>query len=83
MSEHVSPAPEITPRRWRPSLVWLVPVTAAVIGLFLFLQMWTSAGPEISITFQTASGLQAGKTEVKYKDVTVGLVKSITLSQDS
>jgi paraquat-inducible protein B len=83
MSEHVSPAPEITPRRWRPSLVWLVPGAAAVIGLFLFFQMWASAGPEISITFQTASGLQAGKTEVKYKDVTVGLVKSITLSPDS
>ncbi|PKE29520.1 mammalian cell entry protein [Rahnella sp. AA] len=82
MSENVSPAPEITPRRWRPSLVWLVPATAAVIGLFLFLQMWASAGPEISITFQTASGLQAGKTEVKYKDVTVGLVKTITLSPD-
>jgi len=82
MSENVSPAPEITPRLWRPSLVWLVPAAAAVIGLFLFLQMWASAGPEISITFQTASGLQAGKTEVKYKDVTVGLVKTITLSPD-
>ncbi|MFU2319097.1 intermembrane transport protein PqiB [Rahnella sp. PCH160] len=83
MTEHISPPPEITPRRWRPSLVWVVPVAAAVIGLFLFFQLWASAGPEISITFQTASGLQAGKTEVKYKDVTIGLVKSIILSPDS
>ena len=83
MTDHDSPPPEILPRRWRPSLIWLVPGIAAFTGLFLLLQLWMSAGPEVSITFQTASGLQAGKTEVKYKDVTVGLVKSIVLSPDS
>ncbi|MBB6116376.1 paraquat-inducible protein B [Rahnella inusitata] len=83
MTDHDSPPPEILPRRWRPSLIWLVPGIAAFTGLFLLIQLWMSAGPEVSITFQTASGLQAGKTEVKYKDVTVGLVKSIVLSPDS
>jgi len=83
MTDHDSPSPEILPRRWRPSLIWLVPGIAAFTGLFLLIQLWMSAGPEVSITFQTASGLQAGKTEVKYKDVTVGLVKSIVLSPDS
>ena len=83
MTDHDSSPPEILPRRWRPSLIWLVPGIAAFTGLFLLMQLWMSAGPEVSITFQTASGLQAGKTEVKYKDVTVGLVKSIVLSPDS
>lgn len=83
MTDHDLPSPEILPRRWRPSLIWLVPGIAAFTGLFLLIQLWMSAGPEVSITFQTASGLQAGKTEVKYKDVTVGLVKSIVLSPDS
>jgi len=83
MTDHDSPPPEILPRRWRPSLIWLVPGIAGFTGLFLLMQLWMSAGPEVSITFQTASGLQAGKTEVKYKDVTVGLVKSIVLSPDS
>lgn len=83
MTDHDSPPPEILPRRWRPSFIWLVPGIAAFTGLFLLMQLWMSAGPEVSITFQTASGLQAGKTEVKYKDVTVGLVKSIVLSPDS
>lgn len=83
MTDHDSPSPEILPRRWRPSLIWLVPGIASFTGLFLLIQLWMSAGPEVSITFQTASGLQAGKTEVKYKDVTVGLVKSIVLSPDS
>ncbi|MGC6388811.1 intermembrane transport protein PqiB [Ewingella sp. S1.OA.A_B6] len=83
MTEHHAPSPEIVPRRLRPSLIWLVPAIAALIGLFLLIQLWASSGPEVSITFQTASGLQAGKTEVKYKDVTIGLVKSIELSPDS
>lgn len=83
MSDYDSPPPEVIPRRLRPSLLWLVPAAAALTGLFLLLQLWASSGPEVSITFLTASGLQAGKTEVKYKDVTVGLVKSIVLSPDS
>src|SRR5688572_5676628 len=83
MTEHASPPPDIVPRRFRPSLIWLVPAIAASVGLFLLLQVWADTGPEISITFQTASGLEAGKTEVKYKDVTVGRVKSISLSPDS
>ena len=83
MSDYDSPPPEVIPQRLRPSLIWLVPAAAALTGLFLLLQLWASSGPEVSITFQTASGLQAGKTEVKYKDVTVGLVKSIVLSPDS
>lgn len=82
MSDYDSP-PEVIPRRLRPSLIWLVPAAVALTGLFLLLQLWASSGPEISIIFQTASGLQAGKTEVKYKDVTVGLVKAIILSPDS
>lgn len=83
MTEFAPPPPEISPRRFRPSLIWLVPAIAAATGLFLLFSVWASSGPEISITFQTASGLQAGKTEVRYKDVTVGRVKSITLSPDS
>lgn len=83
MTDFDSPPPDIIPRRLRPSLIWLVPAAAALIGLFLLIQLLASSGPEISITFQTASGLQAGKTEVKYKDVTIGLVKSIVLSPDS
>ena len=83
MTEPVSIVPDIAPRRFRPSPIWLVPAIAAAIGLFLLLHVWADTGPEITITFDTASGLEAGKTEVKYKDVTVGLVKSISLSPDS
>jgi paraquat-inducible protein B len=69
-------------RRRRPSLVWLAPAVAALIGLSMLVHAWLSAGPEISIAFRTATGLEAGKTPVKYKGVTVGEVKAVALSAD-
>jgi paraquat-inducible protein B len=74
--------PAVTRRRWRLPLVWLVPAAAALIGLSMLVHAWLSAGPEITIVFRTAAGLEAGKTPVKYKDVTIGGVKSIALSDD-
>ncbi|RBL83344.1 mammalian cell entry protein [Streptomyces cavourensis] len=76
-------APAVIPRkRWRLSLVWLVPVIAALIGLSMLVQTWMTQGPVISITFRTAAGLEEGKTLVKYKDVNVGTVTAIGLSED-
>ena len=44
--------------------------------------MLSARGPEITISFQTAEGLEAGKTQVKYKNVSVGLVEEITIAKD-
>lgn len=74
--------PAVAKRRWGNLLVWLVPAVAALIGLSLVVHAWLSQGPEIYITFKTATGLEAGKTRVKYKDLTVGSVKSLSLSDD-
>ncbi|ELY2785164.1 MlaD family protein [Klebsiella pneumoniae] len=74
--------PAVSRRRWRISLVWLVPAIAALVGLSMLAHTWLSAGPEITIAFRTAAGLEAGKTPVKYKDVTVGTVTAIALSDD-
>ena len=83
MNELLEPgAPRVSRNRWRVSLVWLVPIVAAVIGISLLVQNWRSVGPEIKITFRSAAGLQAGKTPVKYKDVMVGTVSAIALSDD-
>lgn len=67
---------------WAPSLVWAVPILAALVGLSLIVTMALERGPTITIRFQTAEGLEAGKTKVKYKDVDIGEVKAITLSKD-
>lgn len=67
---------------WRLSLVWLVPIVAALVGLGLAAKAIMDRGPEITLQFSTADGLEAGKTKIKYKDVEIGTVKSIVLSED-
>src|SRR5262245_33003883 len=54
------------------SIVWLVPLVAAAIGIWLAYTTLQERGPTITITFDNAEGLEAGKTKVKYKDVEVG-----------
>jgi paraquat-inducible protein B len=63
-------------------LVWVVPIVAVAVGAWLALESVLNRGPTITVTFKTASGLEAGKTRVKYKDVDIGTVKSIGLSDD-
>lgn len=63
-------------------LVWLVPVVALLIGGWLAIKAVLEQGPTITIAFKQAEGLEAGKTRLKFKDVDVGLVKSIDLSKD-
>jgi paraquat-inducible protein B len=66
----------------RFGLVWLIPVLALLVGLWLAVKAIHEAGPTITITFKSAEGLEAGKTRIKYKDVVIGKVKSIRLSED-
>ncbi|WP_179401847.1 intermembrane transport protein PqiB [Burkholderia guangdongensis] len=77
------PDPVITSKAgWLPSLVWLVPLIAALIGIGLVVKSVRERGPEITIKFRNAEGLEPGKTQVKYKDVEIGTVKTIKLSKD-
>jgi paraquat-inducible protein B len=64
------------------SVVWLIPLIAAVVGLFLAYRAYSERGPTISITFEHALGLEAGTTRVKFKEVDIGLVEAVEVSQD-
>jgi paraquat-inducible protein B len=81
-SEEELPAPAVRNRRWIPRLVWLVPIVAAVVGISLLVKHWENVGPHITISFLSGEGVQVGKTLVKYRDVTVGLVSAVVLSPD-
>lgn len=75
------PEPIITSRR-RVAWVWLVPVIAVIIGLVLLVQYLMALGPTIVIKFETADGLKADQTELRFKDVVAGRVADIRLSDD-
>jgi paraquat-inducible protein B len=69
-------------RGTRISVVWIIPLLAAVIAIGIAIQRIMSEGPTITVIFKAAEGLEAGKTFVKYKDVNIGQVTAVKLSSD-
>ena len=79
------PLPEATrclQEHARLSLVWIVPIVAAAVGVWVAAPKILSEGPKITIVFQSAQGLEAGKTKIHYEGVDVGTITTIRLSDD-
>jgi paraquat-inducible protein B len=79
------PAPEsrsVPKKRTRLSLVWVIPIVAAVVGAWVAVARILSEGPKITIVFLSAEGLEAGKTKIHYNGVEVGTLMTIRLSED-
>ncbi len=74
------PQPRVAPaRRWNVSLVWLLPAVAIAIGASLLFRTVFLVGPRIEIEFASADGVEAGKTDLRYKEVVVGKVYAVSL----
>jgi paraquat-inducible protein B len=79
------PAPQaraVSRRRTGVSVVWIIPIVAAVAGAWVAVARIMSEGPKITITFDSADGLEAGKTKITYRGVDVGTLSAIRLSED-
>lgn len=61
--------------------IWVVPVVAIVVGIYMVIHTKMNEGPEITIDFKTAESLEAGKTKIRFRDVDVGIVEAVTLSE--
>lgn len=72
----------VTRSRTRLSLVWVIPIVAALVGVWVAVTRIINQGPTITIAFQTAEGLEAGKTTIQYSGVQVGTITAIRLSDD-
>jgi paraquat-inducible protein B len=64
------------------SIVWVVPLVAVLIGSWMVYKALSEKGSVITISFQSAEGLKAGETKIKYKDVDIGQVENIEFSPD-
>lgn len=77
------PQAEIVPeRKGRLSAVWIIPIVAALVGVGIAVQRILSEGPTIRITFETGEGIEAGKTAVKYKDIEIGTVTKVSMTDN-
>jgi paraquat-inducible protein B len=72
---------QMQPRRWF-SWVWIAPLAAAAIVVWLILRGLEERGALVTITFNEAEGLQAGETKVRHKDVDIGTVERVVLTKD-
>ncbi|ARP81722.1 paraquat-inducible protein B [Bordetella genomosp. 8] len=75
-------AATITRKKRHLSWIWAVPLVALLAGAALVLRTWYESGPAITITFATAEGIEAGKTQIRYKEVNVGQIEGVRLAED-
>ncbi|MEP2640670.1 MlaD family protein [Roseobacter sp.] len=84
MSDAPGPVP-IDPAResffGRASIIWLIPLIALVIALVVAWRSYIDRGPLIAIQFESGTGIAAGQTELRFRDVSVGLVEDVVFTQ--
>ena len=68
-----------TKRRISP--FWLLPVIALMIAGWLIWTSYQDRGNSITIDFQNADGIVAGRTPVRFQGVEVGTVQDISLDK--
>jgi paraquat-inducible protein B len=81
----IPPVPVTTTRRSildRVSVVWLVPLAALLIALGIAWQTWVDRGPVIEILFDDAAGVTRGVTELRFRNVTVGMVEYVRFTDE-
>ena len=76
------PSSEVAQPTRRVSIVWIIPVVAALVAAGIFVKRVLDQGPTITIVFNSAEGIEPGKTFVKYKEVNIGQVTAVQLSTD-
>jgi len=69
-------------RRRRISLIWAIPLVTVLVAAWLAWDTLSKRGPEITIRFDSASGLQANQSRIRYRDVDLGVVEKVVLSPD-
>jgi paraquat-inducible protein B len=77
-----TPATPVVSRRPSIPLIWVVPLLALAIAGWMIFQQFRNRGPEITVEFANGSGIEAGKTELEHKGVTVGSVMTVALKPD-
>mgnify|MGYP003635006387 FL=1 len=66
----------------RLSPIWVVPIVAIAIGLWLVYDNYASRGTQVTLTMESAEGIEAGNTLIRSRNVEVGRVQSVRLSDD-
>lgn len=80
MNENASSQADVE-RESNVSAIWLIPLIALAIGIWMLYQFVESQGPEIKLIMSDAAGIEVGKTEIKSLNVSVGVVTSVKFGE--
>lgn len=64
------------------SVVWIIPLAALAVALFVAWQSYDARGPLIMVEFEKGAGIKAGETELRYRDITVGVVETVGFTEN-
>ncbi|OUS16369.1 hypothetical protein A9Q88_07660 [Gammaproteobacteria bacterium 50_400_T64] len=64
------------------SAIWILPLVTLIVGVVIVAHSLLTQGPTITIDFESADGLEVGKTRVRLLNVNVGLVDSVSIKED-
>ena len=62
--------------------IWIVPFIALLVAGWLAFQYFSERGEEIRIVFPKNEGLNAGQSQIKFRDVPIGTVQKIELQKN-
>jgi paraquat-inducible protein B len=71
----------VRPHRWI-AWVWIVPIAAAAVVAWIAWRAIAERGPQITISFNAAQGLQPGQATIQHLNAVVGTVTSLRLTRD-
>ncbi len=63
------------------SIVWIIPILALVIALGVAWQSYNARGPLITIEFENGAGITARETELRFRDIGVGVVEEVDFTE--
>lgn len=64
------------------SIVWIVPILALIVTLGVALNAYSNRGPLIEVEFADATGVTPGETVLRFREITVGQVESVSFTAD-
>ncbi len=76
------PKAKVKKPRWNFSIVWVVPVIAAILAGYLLYDRVQQFGPKITIRFRDGTGLKIGQTPINSRGVQIGEVAAVELTPD-
>jgi len=66
----------------RASFVWVIPIVALIIALSVAWKSYNDQGPLITIEFESGAGIAKRETELRYRDIAVGVVEDVKFTED-